>query len=533
MRLWHTLGLEEANRSERGLFFLTIGLVVGLAGVGALRPELLSNTMNSAFDFVLLNFGWWFIALGFILSLVMLFFAFGRYGRLRIGGKNAEPEFDVYSWFSMVFTVGFASSVIFWGVAEPIYIVNSPPNPVPIAGAPIESVALAFMFLHNIIPGLIAWYMPIAIAFGLIIYTRGTEEYKISSMLEPLLDREKYGAVYWITDLAAMVAIVGGLATTLGFIGNQLSTIMGSVYGVGSEVVTLGLFGALGLVFIGDVWLGLRNGIRNMARITVSLIVLLFAMLLVIGPTMFILNLGIDAVGVWLNNMLRMMLYTGPVSEGTWAQEWTSFWWAWWAAWGIFSGSFVARVSKGRTIRETFFVLGVAPAFFLVIQHSILAGWALAPGNKGPISTALSENGIPAALAEAINITPLTPILGVLFVLVLAGYLLTSLDSAVFMLSSINIGDEEPNARNRAWWGLVLAFLGVMTLELPGARAIESFSPVLALPFTLFFLVICYTSYVAAKEYFQNRYDDSAEELFTTYDGESKAGSDNPTPTDD
>ncbi|MFC6734145.1 BCCT family transporter [Haladaptatus sp. GCM10025893] len=126
----HT-GLEEADRAERWLFFLTIGLVVGLASVGVARPTLLSETMNSTFDFVLLNFGWWFIILGFVLSLVMLFLTFGRYGRLRFGGENAKPEFDVLSWFSMVFTVGFASSVIFWGVAEPIYIVNSPPDPSP------------------------------------------------------------------------------------------------------------------------------------------------------------------------------------------------------------------------------------------------------------------------------------------------------------------------------------------------------------------------------------------------------------------
>ncbi|MFC6734144.1 BCCT family transporter [Haladaptatus sp. GCM10025893] len=382
-------------------------------------------------------------------------------------------------------------------------------------------MALAFMFLHNILPGLIAWYMPIAIAFGLIVYTRGSHEYKISAMLEPVLDREKYGAVYWITDLAAMVAIVGGLATSLGFIGNQLSTIMGTVYGIGSETVTLALFGIIGLVFIGDVWLGLRNGIRNMARATVGFIVVLFAMLLVLGPTMFMINLGIDAVGVWLNNIVRMALYTGPVSEGTWAQEWTSFWWAWWAAWGIFTGSFVARVSKGRTIRETFIVLGIAPTFFLVIQHSILAGWALAPGNKEPISAALTSGGIPAALAEAITITPLASVLGILFVLVLSGYLLTSLDSAVFMLSSINIGDEEPNARNRAWWGLVLAFLGVMTLELPGARALESFSAVLALPFTIFFLVICYSTYVAAREYYQDVFGTDRDALFTEYTEES------------
>jgi len=506
---WRMFGLERADFGEKSQFFLSILFILGLAGVGIVDPELLSSTMTGAFDYVLNTFGWWFILLSFVLTLSMVGFGISKYGQLKIGGEETEPEFDIFSWFSMVFTVGFASAVIFWGVAEPIYIVESPPSPLPVQGPPVESVALAFMFLHNILPGLVAWYLPIALAFGLIVW--GDSDYKISSMLKPVLDPDRYGAVYWITDTMALVAIIGGLATSLGFIGSQMSVIVSRVYGVESQFVTYGLFAVLGLIFVGDVWLGLRDGIRNMARITVVLISIVTGMLLIVGPTMFILELGTDAMGVWLDNMWRLMLYTDPVAGSNWPQQWTSFWWAWWAAWGIFVGSFVARVSKGRTIRETIVGLAVGPAIFLVIQHAVLGGWALAPGYKQPITEALNSNGIPAALAEAIAITPFSGVLGILFLLTLSGYLLTSLDSAVFMLSSINLGVEEPNARNRAVWGIVLALLGIMTLELPGAQALESFSAVLALPFTVFFLVIVYATYVTARDTFQQHYPDYRE----------------------
>jgi choline-glycine betaine transporter len=425
----------------------------------------------------------------------------------------------------MVFTVGFTSSVIFWGVAEPVSIVNNPPpEPVPVAGASIESLSLAFMYLHNILPGLVAWYLPFALAFGIIVYTRGVDQYKISSMLEPLLDREDYRWLFWIVDLAALVAIVGGLSTSLGATGQQLAGVLSGVFGFESSGLTYGLFALIGLVFLGDVWLGLRAGIRNAARITVGLVLVFFALLIVVGPTMFILNVGLDSLGVWLDNIIRLSLYSSPTNGGTWPQQWTSFWWAWWCAWGIFVGSFVARVSKGRTIKETFVVLGVAPAILLWVQHAIIGGWALAPGNIGPITTAMNESGYPAAFAAGLVNTPLTAVLGLISVLMLSGYLITSLDSAVFMLASITLGTEDPNARNRAWWGLLLAALGIMTLELPGARALQAFSAVLALPFTIFIIAIIYATFVAAREHYLKEVDFEAGSLLTRKPSESDSG---------
>lgn len=500
--IWQLLGLDRAEQGEKALFFLSIGILLSMAVVGILSPGLLNTVMNNAFDFVLKYFGWWFMLSTAVLSVVMIALALSKYSTVKIGGPDAEPEFDLFSWFAMVFTVSFGSVVVFWGVAEPIAIVSNPPDPVPIRGASIESIALAFMFLHNILPGLLAWYLPVALAFGLIVY--GDNDYKISSMLTPILDREKYGYVFWVTDLAALVAIIGGLATTLGFTGTQLTTILSNVYGIRGSGITYLLFGAIGLIFFIDVWLGLRDGIRNMARLTTILICVLFAFLFIIGPSLFMMNLGISAVGIWLDNIIRLTLYSAPVSEGTWSQEWSAFWFAWWCAWGIFVGSFIARVSKGRTLREVTGGLVVIPSIFLVIQHSILAGWALTPSNQSLISEAFAEGGNPAALTKAINITPYSDIIGLLFAIVLVGYVVTSLDSAAYILSSLNLGDEDPNGYNRAIWGIVLAFFGIMTLELPGTRAIESFSAVLALPFTVFFFVIVYATYVVAKRRYYN-----------------------------
>ena len=210
------------------------------------------------------------------------------------------------------------------------------------------------------------------------------------------------------------------------------------------------------------------------------------------------------------------MFYTAPTSGGDWPQQWTSFWWAWWAAWGLFVGSFVARVSKGRTIRETFFALVVVPSGLVWVQHAIIGGWVLSPKYFGPVSTALANNDIPTAVATAISLTPYGNILGLLLVLVMVGYILTTLDSAVFMLSAITLGTENPNARNRAWWGVLLAFLGVMTLNLPSFSAMQSFSPVMALPFTLYFLVLLYASYVTARDHYRENLAGPDEEPFFT-----------------
>lgn len=504
MKLWNKFGLEDAAGSEKWLFFITIGFVLGLVVVGTVVPELFTRSLNTLFDWTINYFGWWFLALGVVLLIFSIFIAFSRYGHVRIGGQDAEPEFDVFSWLSMVFTVGFGSSIITWGVGEPVAIAaNPPPQPFPVA-ASSKSLALAFMYLHGTFPAMAMWYLPLTAAFGLMVYSGRKGNYKISSMLEPVLDKDRYGWVYWLVNLAALVAIIGGLATSLGFTAQQLSTILSGVFGLHSIAITYALFAVIGLILLADVWLGLERGIRNAARGTVILMSITFLVLLFVGPTLYILNIGLDATGVWLNNLPRMMLYTAPTSNGNWPQQWTSFWWAWWAAWGIFVGSFVARVSKGRTIRETFSILVIVPTALAWIQHVIAGGWALAPGYFGPVSTTLSQQDIPSAVAKLITLTPLGSLIGALLVAVMAGFLLTTLDSAVFMLSAITLGSENPNSRNRIWWAVILTFLGVMTLNLPSFQTMQQFAPIMGLPFSVFFIVIAYASYITARDYYRD-----------------------------
>lgn len=502
MRLWYFFGLEETSWSEKVLFFITMSAILALGVIGFLDPSLLSNTLTGASDWVLNYFGWWFILLGFILLIAVFLLIFSEYGKLRIGGPDAEPEFGLFSWLSMVFTVGFGASILIWGVAEPISIVQSPPpKPYPVQGASVESMALAFMFIHEVFPGLAMWYLPVAIVFGIVVYTHGIEEYKISSMLTGIIDKDRIPGLYWAVDLAALIATVGGISTMLGFSAQTMSAILSRVFNLDATLLTYAVFLLIGVVFLGDVWLGLRKGIRNAARATMVLVAASMAILVVMGPTIFTFELALDATGVWISDMFRLALYTGPTSGSNWAANWTGFWWAWWAAWSIFVGSFVARVSKGRTLREMFVVLVVAPTFLTWIQHSIIGGWVLAPGNQGPIGSTMTAAGKPAAIAKALQITPYGSVLAVLFVLVIAGYIITSLDSAVFMISSITLGDENPNPRNRAWWGALLAFFGMMSLELESFSAIESLSVTMAVPFSIFLLLILYGSYAVVRTY--------------------------------
>ena len=241
MRVAHLFGLDDAGWDEAGLFFVTIAALVALVVVGTLNPPLLSSTLTGAYNWVMHYFGWWFMALGGVLLVFGLFMTLSRYGKIRIGGEDADPEFGFYSWIAMVFTVGFGSSIIVWGVGEPIQIVNSPPPTLPVGGTTIKPLSLAFMFLHESFPGMAMWYIPVALSFALIVYTGSVSEYKLSSMLDVALDREEYGWLYWLVDLSALVAMVGGIATTLGFTVQQLSTILDVVYGLQATALTYGL----------------------------------------------------------------------------------------------------------------------------------------------------------------------------------------------------------------------------------------------------------------------------------------------------
>lgn len=505
MELWDKLGLEDTGAYEKGLFFITAGLMVGLAFVGISNPDLLSSKLNSAFDWVLHYFGWWFLLLGTVLLVFALFMAFSRYGNIRIGGPDAEPEFDTFSWVSMVFTAGFGPAILVWGVGEPISImVDPPPNSFLTGGESLKSLALAFMFLHDAFPGAAMWYFPLTLGFALMAYSHGTGEYKISSMLTVAFDKETYWWLYWIVDLTALIAIIGGMATALGFTAQQLTTLLNNVFGLQAARLTYGLFGVIALILLGDIWLGLRRGIRNAARITMILVGVSMVLLLLVGPTLFIFNIWLDATGIWLNNLPRFLLYTAPTAQGDWPQQWTAFWWAYWASWSLFVGSFVARISKGRTIRETFSVVVIVPAVLAWIQHAILGGWVLSSRYIGPVSDALNTHGFPAALAKAVTLTPMGNLLGILFVVVSVGYLITTLDSAVYMLAALSLGEENPNGRNRAWWGIIAAFFGIMTVNIPAFSAIQAFAPTLSLIFTLFFVLLMYVSYSTVRNHRQN-----------------------------
>ena len=516
MKLWELFGLEEAQRDEKYLFFLTAVGLLGLGAIGILTPQGFNDAMMGAYNWVLHNFGWWFMVLGFGLLLFSAFMAFSKYGKIRIGGEDATPEFGLFGWIAMVFTVGYSGSIIIWGVGEPASIMaNPPPSPQPVQSS-MESLSLAFMFVHEVFPGLAMWYPPFALAFALTIYNKDVSKYKISSMIRPLLDDDRYGKLYWLVDLASLIAIVGGIAATMGFSAQTFTALLNDVFHLPGSQLTYVLFALIGLVFLGDVWLGLHKGIQNIAKITVVLAMVSTGFLAIVGPTLSMINIGLDATGVWLNNMFRLSFYTDPTAAGDWGHYWTSFWWAWWAAWGIFVGSFVARVSKGRTIRETFVSLIVIPGIFLWIQHSIIGGWVLSPGFVDPVTEAVANDGIPAAIAQAINLTQFGSVLGILFILVITGYVITSLDSTVFILSSITLGTENPNARNRAWWGVLLAFVGVMTIELPLFEAMQAFPVVMALPFTVFIVAIAVASYIAARDYYRKTMVGSLEERFIT-----------------
>ncbi|QDX40906.1 BCCT family transporter [Salarchaeum sp. JOR-1] len=501
-RLARLFGLESTTVAERLLFALSVALSVALAAAGILYPDAVGGFFASSFAWVTVNAGWWFILLGFALTVFFTWLCVSRYGDLRVGGPDADPEFGTVSWVAMAFTVGYSIAVLFWGVAEPVSIVTSPPPRSPVPGASPESLALAFTFLHDILPGLVAWYLPFAVLFGLVAWQH--DNWKASVLLEPLGRPFTHPAVAWLVDVVTVLAIVGGLGTSLGFIGQQLSSIVRVVFGFDASYVTLVLFLAVAVVFVVDVFAGLRRGIQNAARVAVAANVLLTVVLFVLGPTGFILDLGLDAMGVWLSNLARLSLYTAPTSPGNWPQNWTSFWWAWWAAWGVFVGSFVARISKGRTIREVFVGLCIAPAAFLVFQHSVLGGLALAPGNLDPVAAALAADGNAAALSTALTLVPAPRLVGALALLALAGYIVTSLDSAVYMLAAITLGEREPNVRNRAAWGIAMVGVGVMTTFVGGGTTVlESFSTTLALPLTALYVLVAYATYVVAER----RYD--------------------------
>lgn len=475
-----------------------IGLVVVLGLV--FRSELASSIQ--ALQAGIANRAGWFLVLTVNVVLAyLLFLLFSPFGRVRLGGDGAKPDFSLGAWLAMLFSAGMGIGLLFYGVAEPIdHLANPPHGAAPGSTAAYED-AMATTFLHW---GLHAWgvYALTGLALAYFCYNRGMP-LSMRSAFEPLLGERIHGWPGHAIDTVASVATLFGVATSLGIGARQVNAGLEHVFGVPvSTPMAIVLIAGITAIATCSVVLGLDRGIRRLSVLNMWIAGLLLAFVIAVGPTLFILNGLVESTGVYLDDLVRLAFWNETYTQGDWQNGWTVFYWGWWIAWSPFVGMFVARISRGRTVRE--FIAGalLAATGMTFVWLSVFGGAALYIELAGPGGlTAAVGQSLERSLFTFLEILPaasgielpaaLTTAVSTLATLSIVLFFVTSSDSGSLVIDIITAGGKtRPPAAQRVYWASLEGVVAAVLLVGGGLAALQTAAISAGLPFAILLLLM-------------------------------------------
>ncbi len=442
--------------------------------------------------FLVDQFGWFYLISASVFLVFAIYLIFSKYGGIKLGRPGDEPEYSYLTWFAMLFSAGMGIGLVFWGAAEPLSHFHNPPYG-DAETKEAAKTALQYSFFHW---GLHPWAVYATIALALAYFKfRKQAPGVVSAILEPLFGDYTKGWFGTLIDFIVVFATVFGVATSLGFgaiqISGGLSFVFGLEQGTSLQLIIIAIVTVL---FMISAMSGLNKGIKILSNTNIILAILLSLFLLFAGPTKFILDLFTTTFGSYVQNLPSMSFRMTPFSESSeWLGGWTLFYWAWWIAWAPFVGTFIARVSRGRTIRE--FVLGVlvVPTIFGALWFAIFGGSAIHLEYFEGVNIIhyVEDMGTEIALFAMLEHFPFGSFMSVLAILLISTFFITSADSATFVLGMQTTGGSlyPPNSV-KFFWGIIQSGAAAVLLWQGGLGALQTASIIVAFPFAIIMILI-------------------------------------------
>lgn len=479
------------------VFWPALAVIVVVAAVAILAPEATATVFGGIQDWIVASLGWYYVLLVGSFVAFVLFVGFSRLGTVKLGRDDEEPEFGLLSWFSMLFAAGMGIGLVFYGVGEPLIYATVAPKPGwEGSQADLAGLAMAQVFVHW---GLHPWaiYAVIGLALAYAIHRRG-RPVSIRWALEPILGDRVKG---WAGDLIDILAIFGtvfGIATSLGLGVQQISAGMQAIGIVDEADLSLLVILIVVITFLAtlSVVSGIGAGIKWLSNINLSLAGVLMISMLLLGPTLFLLENLVESLGVYLGNVLQMTFDIGAFrgeAGHAWFADWTIFYWGWWIAWAPFVGVFIARISRGRTVRE--FIAGVllVPSLVGFVWFSVLGGSGLHRQLFGQGD--LVEDGavaVEGALFRLLADLPLGGVFSVMAIILVAIFFITSSDSGSLVVDMLASGGHpNPPTWSRVLWSAVEGTVAIALLVAGGLGSLQAASLATALPFSVILLLMC------------------------------------------
>ena len=461
--------------------FIAITLIVGdpMDKIFSGIQEWLSNT-----------FGWFYVlAVNFYLFFV-LYLAFSKYGSIRLGGRKAVPEFGRSAWFSMLFSAGMGIGILFWSVAEPMNHFAEPP--VETADS-IEKARLSMetTFLHW---GLHAWgiYSLVGMALAFFAFNR-KQPLAIRSVFYPLFGERVNGRLGNIIDVLAVMATLFGLATSLGFGVQQISSGINYLFGIEfSNGALLLLVAIITFAATMSVLSGLDKGVKRLSQMNINLGAILLVFLVILGPTVFILDSYLQNIGKYLGNFPEQIFWTESYRDTTWQNNWTVFYWAWWISWSPFVGMFIARISRGRTVREFVLSVLIIPSLLTFLWVTAFGGTALnlELNEIGNIAAQVTDN-VAVSIYALLEQFPISWVTNIVAIILVFSFFVTSSDSGSLVVDTFTSGGVlNSPVTQRVFWAIIQGAVAAVLLIGGGLGALQTASITTGLPFALILIVM-------------------------------------------
>lgn len=485
-------GSQAEKMGINKLMLIIVSIMIGaLVLWGIISPKGLDAATQKALASITTNLGWLFLLVVFLFVIAMIIIMFSKWGKIRLGGDDAKPEFSTIAWFAMLFAAAMGIGLVFWGVSEPLCHYFNPPFGEPASDGAV-GIALRYSFFHW---GLSAWvvYAFVGMCLGYFAYNLG-RPFLISSVIEPLVGKHRW--LMPVADFTAIFATFLGVATSLGLGVMQVAEGLNSVFGFpASNLIYSILVITFTACFIISAVTGIQRGILYLSNTNLVLAGFLLVAVFILGNPRFVVNALTTGLGEMIQNFIPMSTWTNYLHDGAWVGGWTIFYWAWWIAWAPFVGGFIARISRGRTVKE--FIMGV-----LIVPTLICATWMCVWGGNAvylqhfgifdfkPMLDASTASPIFGLLQNL----PGTTLLSVLVMIVIAIFFITSADSATFVNAMYcSYGNENPKTWLRVVLGCLEGGLALILLLSGGLTALQTASIVGALPFLIFMIAMFFS----------------------------------------
>lgn len=485
----------KKKKKYNPVFIISLTISLGLTFFAICFNQQFSRCADTLFTGITENFAGIYLLVMFIFVVFVLTVACTKYGKIRLGSDDSKPEYSTFSWFAMLFCAGMGVGLVFWGISEPVSHYINPMAGIEAGSAEAAEFAMKASFMHW---GIHPWanYAVVGLSLAYFQFRKGSPGL-MSSTLEGLVGHKKTkGWIGKAADILASFASVAGIVTSLGLgvlqINSGLNTIFGLPNTLAVQIIIIVIVTA---IFMWSAVSGIDKGVKNLSNFNILLVILLMLSIVIVGPKIEMLNNLVNGIGGYIGTFFQESLAIPAYGDTSWVKAWRVFYWAWWIAWAPFVGIFIARISKGRTIRE--FVLGVvgAPTLASIVWFAIFGTLGLHLGTNAVLS--VEELQYAAAVPESglftvLSCFPFGKILSLLVIVLLCTFFITSADSGTYVLAMLSSdGEMNPPCFKKIIWGIVQSALAIGLLIVGGLKPLQTISIVAAFPFMFIMIGAC------------------------------------------